>query len=368
MAKKVVLQVIAGMDRGGAETFLMNIYRNIDRNEYEFIFLCFSKKEYDYEGELERMGGKIVRVTSPGKNPIAFFLQMASVINEYHVQIIHSHISYGSALPLLVSWLKRVPVRIVHSHNTNPGTTRGPLRRSYYAISSIIIDMCGTYFLSCGVDAGKALYMSWRNFTVINNGIEIQKFIFNESVRREVRNELGIPRGDIVLLHVGRFDLVKNQELLVDIFHDYHNANPRSKLLMVGDGPTQKLVRDKVKKNGLGEDVIFAGKRADVDRIYNAADIFLLPSLYEGLPTVAIEAQVNGLTCKLSDVVDRRARLTGLVDFLSITSPVSKWTSSIVSSVADNVAREGAERQVIDKGYDIKDVVNKLKIVYSKER
>lgn len=330
MNKIRVLQVIGGMNRGGAETFLMNVLRNINKNKFELFFLCYGDGGFDYEEEIRSLGGKIVRIPDVKDLGVRKHIQhLKKVIDKYDIDVVHAHTYYNSVFSIFAARLSGVRLRIVHSHNTKSEPSPSLVKKIYFFVSKAGIELFANKFVACGEDAGKALYMPWRKFQVIYNGIDIQSFAYYGKNRSDVRNELGISQKATVLLHIGRFEEVKNHDYLIDIFAEYHKRDTSSKLVLVGVGPLKKTIEEKVEKLNLSDSVKFLGLRSDTTRIYGAADMLIFPSLFEGLPVVLVEAQANGIRCLVSDTIDKNIALTKCIEFYSLSKDAKAWAQRV---------------------------------------
>jgi glycosyltransferase involved in cell wall biosynthesis len=221
-----------------------------------------------------------------------------------------------------------VKVRITHSHNTKSEEFPSAIKKIYFAISKLVINGYSTSYFACGQEAGNSLFYSGR-FTIIDNGINVKDFKFRRTTRDKLRAELKIPKDFNIVLHVGRFDEQKNHSFLIDVYAEYHKVNPRSKLVLVGAGALKEYIEQKVHDLSIQDDVMFLGKRSDVNRLYSAADIFLFPSLHEGLPVTLVEAQANGLICLVSDVIDKSTKLTECVHFYSLSQSPARWAQCL---------------------------------------
>lgn len=361
-----ILQVIGGMGRGGAETFLMNVLRNIDRSKYNFVFLCYGDKPFDYEEEVISLGAKIVRVRDIKEVGFRQHVRdLRKVVVDNSIDVVHAHTYYNSVFSLIAAILSGVRLRIVHSHNTQSEPSPSLAKQFYFFVSKIGIEIFANKFVACGDDAGRALFVPWRKFQVINNGINIKDFAYSQDSRNSVREELGIDKRATVLMHAGRFAEVKNHDFLIDTFAEYQKYDPKSRLILVGDGPLRKKTEDKVEKLNLSNAVKFLGLRSDVYRIYSAADAFVFPSIFEGLPVVLVEAQTNGLRCLVSDSVDKDTKLTEAVEFYQLSKTASEWANRISSM---NLARVDSQDTMLNSSYNIKISVKNIEKLYIDSR
>lgn len=265
-----------------------------------------------------------------------------------------------SAYPLKNAKNAGVSVRIAHAHNKSQDKD---LKYPIKLISKKMIPHYSTELFACGKEAGDWMF-SGKPFQVMHNAIDVARYQYNEVIRKEVRQELHI-EGRYVIGHVGRFRLQKNHDFLVDIFAAYHTKHPGSVLMLVGEGDELESIEEKVRKLNLQDDVIFTGGRMDVNRMMQAMDVFVFPSLYEGLPVTMIEAQAAGLPCIMSDRVPEECVLTDLVQINSLSDSPEKWSESIAQT--RTAERKNQSECVLKAGYDIADNAKKLQEFYISE-
>lgn len=359
---KKILHVIGGMDRGGAESYIMNTLRNIDHKKYKFGILTFMAPregdKYFYEDELKELGVEIIRIPDNRfRRPLKFIDDVAKVLTDGKYDAIHSHIDFMSSLTLTAARKAGVKKRIAHSHNTNNSKFDSKKMRVIAATLRRKLNREVTDRLACGVDAGKFLYGAKKDFTVIHNGIDLQKFRYNSNVRNTMRAKYSIDENAVVLLNVGRFEAQKNQEHLINIFADYVRKNKTAKLVIIGEGSLKQNIEDKIASERLGKSVILLPAQSDMERFYAMADIFVLPSLFEGVPTVGIEAQASGMKCLFSDKVPAETKLLDTTEFLPLNE---NWTSKIVLAKK----RGDAIKNPAVQEYDIQSTVKVLEKVY----
>ena len=355
-----VLHVVTQMAYGGLETMLMNYDRHLDHQQVQFDFLEHRDAVTDYDREILEMGGKIYRL--PRLNPFspAYLKALDAFFAEHpEYRIVHVHLDCMSAFPLKYAKKNGVPVRIAHAHNSNEVKNyKFPLKLYFKRF----IPKYATWFYACGEEAGKWIY-GGRDFSVLNNAIDSRSFVFNESTRQMVRQTFMIEQNTLLVGHVGRISPQKNHTFLIDVFSELVKIHPDSKLLLVGQGDLEQTIRDKVKSLGLSDRVIFAGVRSDVNVLMQAMDEFIFPSLFEGLPLVAVEAQAAGLPCVVSDRVPRECEKTdGLVTFLPLEGGAEQWAKQILSTAGTE--RRDTSAQIKANGFDIRENAAKLQQFY----
>lgn len=315
-----ILHVFGRLNRGGAEMMIMTLYRNIDRTKVQFDFIVHANEKCAFEDEVRFLGGNIYKVPRyNGKN----HFQYKKAWNEFfqnhpEYKIIHGHIRSTASIYLKIA-KKLGLITIAHSHNTSSGGGFSAVVKNIlqYPIRSI-----ADYLFACSRAAGEWLYgkraCKGDNFFILNNAIDTEKFIFNEETRLKKRKELQI-EDKFVIGHVGRFHPQKNHYFLIDIFKEIYNINKNSVLLLIGDGDLKKSIQEKVEDLGLSNNVVFTGVRPNVPELLQAMDVFLFPSLYEGLPVALIEAQAAGLPCIVSDKITTDTKITDLISFVPLT-------------------------------------------------
>lgn len=360
-----VLQIVSGMNRGGLETFVMNVYRNIDREKIQFDFLLHSEKDCDYNAEIRSLGGKIYVVPARNKGIMKNKKALDLFFKEHQeYSVVHMHESSLSYIePLCAARRNGVPVRILHSHNTSlaKGNT---IHRILHKIHQKNIDTIATHYFACSDEAGKWMFGN-KNLPVqfVKNGIETQKFIYNRDTRSKYRQELDI-ENKFVIGHVGRFTYAKNHLGLVDIFWELSKKDNNAVLLLVGDGPQRELVHKKLEEYHLENKVIFLGVRTDIPQLLQAMDILVFPSVYEGLPVTLVEAQTAGLKCIVSDIITRQVLLSDLIEFVDLKKGPNYWAEKICKS--DNYHRNNMYETIRASGFDIQNETQLLQQFYFK--
>ena len=362
MKQVKILEVIGSMNMGGAETLLMNIFKNIDRKKFEMIFLCYGNQKFDYEDELTNLGGKIIRISKPTSNIFKNVKQIKKVIKDNNIDVVHCHTYFNSMYALIAAKQCKIKKRITHSHNTISEKNPSILKKIYFFVSKLVINLYSTDFLACGKEAGEALFFRNKNFRIIDNGIILDKFYYDSELREKKRKELNLPDGYQVIGHIGRFDEAKNHKFLVDLFDEYQKKHKKSILLLIGDGSLRPSIEKRIEEKNLKNKVFLLSKREDVNEIYNAMDLFLFPSLYEGLPVVLIEAQTNGLAIVASDTIDKDSDSTNTISFLSLQDSKDVW----ITEIEKRIGKRTDNRKLMENSkYNIKNTVKQIEEIYS---
>lgn len=359
MAPIRILQIVPAMNLGGMETFIMNVYRHVDRDRVQFDFLTHYAAPGYYDEEIEALGGRIYRLSVREDNNLFRYLKQLDRFFADHPEytVVHGHYSGFGMFYNHYAKKHGVAVRIGHSHST--GSERG-LTGFLDKCMSRCFSRGLTRRLSCGVDAGKALYRK-KPFDVYPVGIDLGRFAFDPGLRKQMRGAWGLDADAVVYGHIGRFDPVKNHDFLLEVFTAIYARQPSARLLLVGDGPLRGEVEAKAALLGLEGKVVFAGNRSDTPACYSAMDCFMMPSHYEGLPLVLVEAQANGLPCFVSSAVSAEAGITPSVHFLPLSSGPGFWADSILGVP---LARQDNRAALAAAGYDIEATAKRLQALY----
>lgn len=359
-----VAHVIGKWLGGGVESVVMNYYRNIDRDKIQFDFICDEDSTNIPYHEIEKNGGRVILIP-PYQKIFKYQKKLQEIFRENHYKIIHSHINTLSIFPLMVAKKEGIPIRIAHSHSTTNKVEwkKNLLKNLLRPFAKIY----ATEYFACTEHAGRWLFGN-KSFDdgkvyLCNNAIDTTKFLFNEKIRKKKRRELNIDDDILVIGHIGRFVKQKNHEFLMEIFSEVHKKNPNTHLILVGQGPLEERVKEKAKSLNLLDSIDFLGQRDDVNEIYQAFDIFVLPSLYEGLGMVLIEAQYSGLYCIASDEVPNVAKIGNNLEFLSIKNGKNEWCRSILKK-GEFYNRK--DNEIIDSEYNIEIEAKRLQNKYFK--
>ena len=371
MNPKRVLHVIGGMDRGGAESLLMNIYRNIDRERFQFDFLVHEERKCDFDDEIEQMGGRFYRLPRFCGCNYFQYANRCHAFFEAHQGYCAVHVHIGSSAALVIRAAKRYGLYcIAHSHNTNPPMSMLQMGFKFFSWPTRYLSDC---YLACSYQAGADRFGSevveGKRFAVLNNGIELSKYRFDEKTRSEYRNKLGLGKSDRALCHIGRFAQEKNHRFLMESFALAAELDPSLRLFLIGRGPLEKEVASQVASLGIKDHVVFLGVRDDVPALLSGMDGFVFPSTWEGLGIAALEAQASGLPCLLSPELPEIAFCTPEAKRMLTLDNPSIWAEEmLLLPTCQYAERINGVDYVRESGFDVSETVSMLETLYSEHR
>ena len=363
MSKPIrILHIVQKMEAGGTQAFLMNLYRNIDRDKIQFDFLVeYEEKEF-YDDEIISLGGKIYYTNfRKTLNVIKLKKTLSDILKEHpEYKIVHIHATAIGKICTDVAKKCGVKTIIAHTHNNSAVKDW-----KYYPkiLLRKLYTKGPTDFFACSEDAGRYTFKN-KKFTVVYNAIDIDKFLFKQEIREEFRKELNI-EDKFVIGNIGRLHEQKNQSFLIDVFYEIQKRKDNAILLIIGKGPLENELKEKVSNLGIDNKVYFLGNRKDIERIYQGMDVFVLPSLFEGLGIVAIEAQVSGLPVIASTGVAKEANITNNIRNIDLSEPIDVWVEAICKTKVNN--RKSIEDIVRKSKFNIKNNVKFLQEFYLKK-
>ncbi|MBN2286727.1 MAG: glycosyltransferase family 1 protein, partial [Tissierellales bacterium] len=358
-----VLHILGSLGSGGVESLLYNWYETIDKNKFSFDFIVNGEHiGYNEKKIIGNFDCQVFHVPKFKKNIIQNIFQTKSIIKNGHYDIVHVHHTEKSFIQLSASYLAGSQVRIAHSHDCIKNMR--PLSRAAHAVYCFLTKLFATHYCACGIEAGQWVFgqraVGNQKVMIIKNGIEILNYRYNEALRNEMRKELNIEH-QFVLGHVGRFTAQKNHAFLIDVFKNVLVIRPEAILLLVGEGELRQSIEKKVKDLALEERVIFLGVRDDIPELLFAMDLFVLPSLHEGLGIVLIEAQSTGLQgLTTRDLVPYDAKITDLVQYIPLD--VKQWVAKITKT--ESFSRPDMTLTMTQAGYDLHATVKDLENLY----
>ena len=356
-----VLHILQRMEAGGTQALLMNIYRKIDRTKVQFDFLVVYKEKQFYDDEIEKMGGHVYKLSfREDLNLPKFQKELASFFAKHHeYKIVHCHAYTIGYFCLKAAKKAGIPVRIAHSHsNAAVHDAKLPLK----LIMQKLFTIYSTDLFACSEEAGKFAFKG-KKFGIVQNAIDSQKFIADANIREKIRKALRV-ESKFVVGHVGRMQPEKNHDFLIDVFAEIKKKKSNAELILVGTGPLEEKVKSKVAEKGLSDCVHFLGNRKDMNRIYQAMDVFVFPSLFEGLGIVAIEAQAAGVPIVCSEGLPPETDITPIYRKLLLSDGEEKWANAALEMAQNLKAHTNMQQYVIDAGFDMEATAKYMESYY----
>lgn len=369
---KKILQVSGCLSRGGAETMMMNLYREMDTSKVQFDFLVYEKSDGSFDDEIIKRGGRILCIDRTNKfGLIEYVKKFKKLIAENGpYQAIHVHTQFHSGIVLLCAHFAGIPIRICHAHSTADACNISLIRKAYQSLMRKIIKLNATKFLACGIDAGRFLYGKQfdNKGTVLPNAIDYEKF--NSVEQRLVdqrRREIGVVNSELVIGSIASFREAKNHIFMLDIAEAMKMREIQFKMVFVGGGLLFEDIKMEVEKRHLSNNVIFMGVRDDVHVLMRAFDVVLMPSLYEGLPVTLVETQASNVCAVISNnITDEVDFDLGLIKKVSLNAGIDSWISEILkgAKIKNTVVQQRIRHKLCENGYLVRDSVNALYKIY----
>lgn len=367
---KRVLHIVGRMDRGGAETMLMNLYLALDKEKFQFDFLYFTNDKCDFDNEIEQLGGQIYRLpeTQYG-NPISRMFGLKKMLAENkHIQIIHCHTLFSNGFHLWAGKFAGVKVRIAHSHNTSDKKGNNFRRKVYHKVAKNLIKQSATHYVACGEQARDYLFSGKKNVLLINNAVDTNNLNrLGEQSKNYLRDRFNIEKNTLVLVQIGSLCKTKNQEFSIHLSEMLISKNIKHILFLVGVGTDFERLSELIENNRQNKYIKLLGLRKDVPNILGGSDLMLMPSLHEGFPVVLVESQSVGIPALISDTISKEVDLgVGLIEMMSLKSSVDKWANTVVEQTAKNRMNATKRLEILkQKGFDIHGSVQVLTKLYS---
>lgn len=325
-----ILQIGLSYNPGGVESFVMNYYIQLATKGIQFDFVSMFPK-LAYEKEIKQLGGRVFHISNVKKDPSRYATELTAIIESGNYDVVHVNmLSAANIVPLRVAYKCGVKKIVAHSHNSS---SPGIIRNVMHLWNKRYIERYATDYFACSEFAGAWLFTSHliqgEKYHIINNALCLEKYYYNEYVRKKIRKDLGL-ENKFVVGHVGRFEEQKNHSFLIKIFNEIVKREPNAILLLVGNGELEDVIKRNVIDLNLKDKVMFLGVRNDVNKIWQAIDVFVFPSLFEGLPIVAVEAQASGVVSVLADTITKEVKITDNVVFLSLDEPAEVWAQRVI--------------------------------------
>lgn len=356
-----VLHILQRMEAGGTQALLMNIYRKIERRKIQFDFLVVYKEKQFYDDEIEKMGGHVYKLSfREDLNLPKFKKNLEDFFAQHHeYKIVHCHAYTIGYFCLKAAKDAGIPVRIAHSHNNE---TVHDIKYLPKLFMQRLFTKNATDLFACSEEAGRYLFRN-KPFQVLKNAIDSQNFIADADIREGIRKELNL-QGKFVVGHVGRLHPQKNHDFLIDVFKEIKKRKADAELILVGTGPLEEKIKNKVAEIELSESVHFLGNRKDMNRIFQAMDVFVFPSLFEGLGIVAIEAQAAGIPIVCSEGLPPETDITPLYTKIQLSAGAKKWSEEALRISRSSYAHTNTQKYVIDAGFDMSATAKKMEEYY----
>ena len=357
-----IVQVLGRMDRGGAETMVMNLYRQVDKSKIQFVFVVHTNDRCSYDEEIENLGGKIYHVPRyKGKNHFIYKKWWKDFfVGHPQYKILHSHIRSTASIYLPIA-KKNGVTTIVHSHSTSNGKGISAVVKK---VMQYPIRYQADYFFGCSQIGGEWLFgkriVKGSRYYTLQNAINIDNYDVNSITRNKIRKQFGVEE-KVLFGHVGRLHEAKNHMFLLELFAVISQENPNSMLMIIGDGELKEQIERKIKELHLESKILLLGARSDVPELLSAMDVFLFPSKWEGLPISVVEAQAAGLPCFISDKVTKEVGISELVHYLPIDKGYEIWIKEIQKA---DLKRKNVKLRIGKAGFDIKETSNWLTSFY----
>ena len=366
MKKIKVCHIVCGLKAGGVETMIYNYCSHMNKNNYDWYLLYQHKPAEKNLKEFSKIGFKMSRISSKSRHPFKNYKETKKFLKENDIDVVHCHMTLMNFIPLLAAKRIGIKIRICHSHNADTRKRNFVIKNIQQILKKINIKL-STNLVACGKDAGIYMYDN-KKYTIIKNAMDLEKYRFNKQKRKKMREKYNIAGENIVIGHIGRFTKQKNHEFIIFLFQKLLQRDKNFILFLVGNGEEQEKIKKVVKERNLEDKVIFAGIIDNAFEIYNLFDIFILPSLYEGMPVVSIEAQLSGLYSIFSSNIDKEA-LINISKVKMLDLELESWEKNILEIVNNNnlLDREILIKQFIDKGLDIENETKKLEKIYRGE-
>ena len=358
-----ILHVLGGLNRGGAETMVMNFYRAIDRTKVQFDFVIHTDEPQNYSDEIKKMGGKIyIFPRYNGLNTFELRKKWNDFLKEHPgYKVLHSHVRSYASIYLPIAKKHGVKT-IIHAHSTSNGSG---IKSFAKKILQMPLRYQADYLFSCSQISGEWLFgkksLKKSNYLLIPNAIDIEKYALNENIRNEYRKKLNIET-EKVFIHIGRLHEAKNHIFLINVFKKLSEIEPNVRLLIVGDGELRDIIENEITKHSLSGKIGMLGMREDIPELLNVADCFLFPSKWEGLPVTVVEAQAAQLPCFVSDTITDEVGISDLVTYLPIDKGEKIWVDTILNG---NIQKHDVTVEIKNANFDVRNVSNWLVDFYN---
>lgn len=363
-----ICHFVSGLKSGGVESMIYNYCSRMERDKYEFILVYQHEPSIKNLKEFEKIGFKMINIPSKRKHPLKNYFASKEILKNNDVDVVHCHMTLMNFIPLIAAKKENIKIRICHSHNNDVRNKNIFLKCGENILKKVCIKN-STHLIACGKDAGNYMYGKNSRYMVINNALNLDKYKYSLEKRKKIRQQYNINDECYVIGHIGRFTEQKNHKFLINIFKEIYKKNKNIVLFLVGDGELHEKIKEKYQNEEFAKKMIFVGIVDNVNEYYSAFDIFILPSLWEGLPVVSIEAQASGVKCLLSRNIDNNAVICeNCVKLIELDEKCWQDTMSYEISKGNNYNRNVNMEKLYNCGYDIKKELKKLEKIYEEEK
>lgn len=365
---KRILHIVGKMDRAGAETMIMNLYRTMDRSKFQFDFVCFSKDKGDYNDEIKDLGGHVYAIAE--SNPVKRMFALKNLLQKHpEYKIVHSHTLFSNAFHLVAAKMAKVPHRIAHAHNTSDLSKNKFISTIYQGISRKIIKKHTTQFIGCGDAAAKFLFQKQKEVLLLPNSIDTNYFAeIGNDQNNYLNNLYQLDEHCLKIIQVGRLQTVKNHFFSIQIAKELKNKGINFKMFFVGQGNLNGAIKNEIELQNLTQEVLLLGVRSDIPQLMAGADVLLMPSLHEGFPVVLVESQSVGIPALIADTISPEVDLgVDLVAFEDLNGSVSAWVEKLIAmKKKEKISKNNRLQKLAQQGFDIHTNTIKLADLYNR--
>lgn len=370
MSKTHILQVVGAMNCGGAESMIMNLFRSIDKEKFQFHFLYYTNDKCYYDDEIKYLGGTIHRLSPFSQSNIMIIIKdLQDLMRKQSIDVVHAHTSLSIGVVMYAARRAGVPIRIAHSHTTVDSRKASFFRNMYNVGMKNLIKRYSNRYLMCGKEAGKFLYGDkyFKKAVILPNAIDLNKYDVSMDIIDKAKDSLSISKDTLIIGQVGAFKETKNYKFTLKVARELKSRGINYKMLFAGEGELMDNCIEYAKQLDVEDNILFLGNRSDIHILMNVFDVLIMPSLYEGLPVTLIEAQATGLPSVISDNISRECDLElDLITFLSLDDSISNWVDNIVKeSNKEKKDVKTIETRIKTKGYSIEESVELVSEIYN---
>lgn len=351
------------MDQGGIENFTMNVLKKLNQNNsIEILTFVDPETKFYHEEELKKLNCKIHKIDKKKLGLIGFIKELIKIFKKGKYDIVHSNVYATSGYVMLAAYLSGIKIRVAHSHSSHDSKNIFDFMK--HIIGKILIKLFSNRQIACSEKAGNKLFGK-NKYIILENGVDLNKYEFNEKSRNYIRNKYNIKHDEKVIGHIGRFHKVKNHKFIIEVFENILKIDHNFKLMLIGDGEEFNNIKHLVKNKGIDSKVIFVGSANNANEYYSSFDSILFPSFYEGMPFVFIEGQINGLNFIASNTISKDSNLIGNITYLDLNENIQLWSTKVIEK---SECRHFNHRYFKESNYNLDNMINKMIKIYNGEK